>query len=297
MGQKKLKLPANKSRVAIVYRSRTPAAVSLAKELTRYLKRQSAFVYTAPEQDELSFAPMASSQELKKCHLILALGGDGTYLRAQRLLNGAQVPILGIHLGSLGFLTTTKSFDALSVLKKAFAGQLDLLPRSTMSVTFFRKNKQLFKTLCLNDVVVERGEQSQLIHLSLSCGKDWITHAKADGIVVSTPLGSTAYNLAVGGPLLHPESATFAVSLIAPHALTVRPLVLPDRSKISISIAENGLSSICGRLVVDGRILTSVECQDHVVITRSTRAHWLVRDPQLSDFALLREKLKFGERT
>lgn len=293
---KYLKLPP-KAQVAIVYRSNTPKAKHLALKLIRQLAQKKAHVVTAPEQEPLVGAPLCDTKTFQKSHLVLALGGDGTYLRANRLLKGASVPILGVHLGALGFLTPTRASEASKMLELAFKGDLALIPRSMIRVEFKHKGKSLFNTLSLNDVVVERGEQSQLIHLSVHCGNTWVTNAKADGVVIASPLGSTAYNLAVGGPLLHPESKAFALSLIAPHALTARPLVLPDSSKIHVSIVKNGLTQVCGRLVVDGRIMSPVQGADEVILTRSSKPHWLVRLPEINEFQILRDKLKFGERT
>lgn len=287
----------NKSKsLSIIYRSNTDKAVTMGEKIVKFFTQKGFSVYTGPDQKEIKGAPLQSLQEYKKSQLIIALGGDGTYLRANRLLEGASVPILGIHLGSLGFLTPIRAEEAISVLNLAIKGQLVMNPRSMIQLEFKRDNKSLFKSYCLNDVVVERGDQSQLIHLSLSLGNSWITNAKADGIVISTPLGSTAYNLAVGGPLLHAQSKSFAVSMIAPHALTTRPLVLPETEAIKISIVNNTPLHICGRLVVDGKILTQVLCKDEVILKKAKQPHWLVRPPSIEDFQILREKLNFGER-
>jgi len=293
---KLLKLPKSGAQISLVYRKNTPEAKKWATKIIQWCAQHNVRVGTAPEQDELKGAPLQTEDEFLRSHLIISLGGDGTYLRANHLLKGASTPILGIHLGTLGFLTPARAYDTLKMLEKAFLGKLALIPRSMIEVRYKKNKKTLFKALALNDVVIERGQQSQLIHLSLHCGPNWVTHAKADGIVVSTPMGSTAYNLAVGGPILHPEAHVFSVSLIAPHSLTARPLVLPDQIPIKLAVVKNGSYDVCGRLVLDGRIVTTVEAEDEVVLAKAKNPHWLVRDLDVHEFQILRDKLNFGER-
>jgi len=293
---KYLELPKSGARIALVYRKNTPAAKKWATKIINWCRAQNVKIGIGPEQEVLPGTLLLSEAEFLKSNLIVSLGGDGTYLRANRLLKGASIPILGVHLGTLGFLTPTIAQDTLKMIKKAFLGKLALIPRSMIQVDYQRRGKSLFKSLTLNDVVFERGQQSQLIHLSLHCGKDWVTHAKADGIVVSSPMGSTAYNLAVGGPILHPEAKVFSISLIAPHSLTARPLVLPDNLPIRLAIVKNGTYEVCGRLVLDGRIEIAVEAEDEVILSKATTPHWLVRDPEVHEFKILRDKLNFGER-
>jgi NAD+ kinase len=293
---KYLKLKKPGAQIALVYRKNTPDAKKWAHKIIQWGKKNHVRVGIAPEQDPISGAISLSEKDFMKSQLIVSLGGDGTYLRANRILKGASIPILGVHLGTLGFLTPTVAKDTIKTIEKAFLGKLALIPRSMIHVNYIRKGRSLFKSLSLNDVVVERGQKSQLIHLSLHYGQDWVTHAKADGIVVSSPIGSTAYNLAVGGPILHPDAKVFSVSLIAPHSLTVRPIVLPDSFPIRLAIVKNGSHDVCGRLVVDGQIVTNVEPEDEVILSRTTTPHWLVRDPEVHDFQILREKLNFGER-
>jgi NAD+ kinase len=297
-----LKLPQTQAQIALVYRQQEgeekKRIKTILSQLIKSCENHHVLLGTAPEQKEIKGAPLFDFKTLTQSHLILSLGGDGTYLRANRLLKGHGIPILGIHLGTLGFLTPTRSYDGVATLKKAFEGKLVLLPRSQIQVDYRRNKKTLFKALALNDVVVERGQHSQLIPLSIHSGTEWVTDAKADGAIVSTSMGSTAYNLAVGGPLLHPEAKVFSLSLIAPHSLTVRPLVLPDQTPIKISIAKNSLThdKPCGRLVIDGQIVTSIEAQDEVILSKAKKPHWLVRDPEVGNFKLLREKLNFGQR-
>ena len=170
--------------------------------------------------------------------LVIVLGGDGTYLEAVRLLNGCQTPILGVNLGSLGFLTQTRSEDLYSVVHMALQNKMEMRPRTMLQIKVKRSGR-IRKNLCaLNDVVIERGPTTQLIGMSLYSDRQLACHIKADGVVTASPTGSTAYNLAAGGPILHPFVAAFVVTPIAPHSLTSRPLLFPDNQKLSYKIGR-----------------------------------------------------------
>lgn len=284
-------------KIGLVYRHSTPAAISLAKLLTEWLNERDLIVYTAPEQKKLPGTRLIqNSKELQKMSLVVVLGGDGTYLRAVRLLEGAPVPILGVNLGSLGFLTPTRSDQVFAAVEHALQNKMELVPRSMIALDVFRKGKKLKTLLALNDIVIERGSQSHLINTAIHAEKYLVSEVKADGIIISTPTGSTAYNLAAGGPLMHPEVKAFVVTPIAPHSLTSRPLIMPDHLDLRFQIVGRATKGPCGRLVVDGRIVSDVLTEDEIVVRRSPQDHWLVRTPEHNDFLLLREKLKFGDR-
>jgi NAD+ kinase len=284
-------------RIAIVYRLATPAAVNLAHALTEWLSDRGFQVYTAPEQKKLAGTTLLrSANDLKKVGLVVVLGGDGTYLRAVRLLQGLPIPILGVNLGSLGFLTPTRADEAFAAVEHALQNKMELVPRAMLEVEFFRKGKKVKSTLALNDVVIERGTQSQLINIAIHSDRFLVSEVKADGILVASPTGSTAYNLAAGGPLLHPDVRALVVTPIAPHSLTSRPLIMPDDRDLRFQIVGSPSVDECGRLVLDGQVISDVLCDDEVVVRRSAQDHWMVREPGHNEFLLMREKLKFGDR-
>lgn len=284
-------------RIALVYRLATPAAVSLAQALTVWLIEREYEVFTAPDQKKLpGTKTMKGSADFKKIGLVVVLGGDGTYLRAVRSLAGQQIPILGVNLGSLGFLTPTRADSVFAAVEHAMRNKMELVPRSMLEIDFLRKGKRIHRELALNDVVIERGTQSQLINLQIHSDRLLVSQVKADGLIVSSPTGSTAYNLAAGGPLMHPEVHALVVTPIAPHSLTSRPLIMPDDRDLRFQIVGAPKSGPCGRLVLDGQILTDVLGDDEIVVRRSPQDHWMVREPGHNDFLLMREKLKFGDR-
>jgi NAD+ kinase len=289
--------------IALVYRLETTSASTLAEALSQWLKDRGHKVFTGPEQKHIpGTRSMKSRTELRKMGLIVVLGGDGTYLRAVRMLEGEPVPILGVNLGSLGFLTPTRDDEVFAAVDHTLKNKMQLTPRAMLEVELGRGTKKV-KLLALNDVVIERGRLSQLITLSVHCGSDFVSEVKADGLIIASPTGSTAYNLAAGGPLLHPSVNGIVVTPIAPHSLTSRPLIMPaDKDLVfrmvgkPLSLRNKALERIA-QVVVDGQFWGEVNVDDEIRIRRNVHDHWMVQDPQRSFFFLLRDKLKFGDRS
>lgn len=282
-------------RFALVYRPHTAEALTLAKDITAWIQKSGGEVKTAPEQKALPGAPlMKSSKEFDQIDLILVLGGDGTYLRAVRLLEGRQIPLLGFNLGSLGFLTVNPASEWKSLVQKTLSGQMRTEPRATLEATVRRGKKILGRFNALNDIVLERGSYSHLINAAISLGERQVSEVKADGFIVASPTGSTAYNLAAGGPLLDPAVKAFAITPVAPHALTTRPLIVPDDQVVIFRlVAGRGQK---GHFIVDGQKSLEIEDSDVVEIRRGDHDHLALREKDFNDFHLLKEKLKFGDR-
>jgi len=286
--------------VAIVYRAATSSAVNLAITLTKWLKDKGYKVYTAPEQKKIKGTVLAQRSALAKMKLIISLGGDGTYLRAVRLLDGKRVPILGVNLGSLGFLTPTRADEVITSVEFTLANKMEFNPRSMIQAEYILNGKRKEPLLALNDIVLERGSLSQLITIGIYHGKNLISEIKADGIIVASPTGSTAYNLSAGGPILHPEVSAFVVTPIAPHSLTSRPFIMPDQGKIKLKLAgklqNKKDKSSKAHLVIDGQKIANLSPGDEIIIQRSQSDHLMVNDPDYNYFQLLRDKLKLGDR-
>lgn len=294
MKKDKLVLTENGS-IALVYRLETAQAVSLAKKVSDYLKERGYEVFTAPEQKVIPGTKAAKTKkQLDELQLIIVLGGDGTYLRAVRLLEGRNTPILGFNMGSLGFLTAHSAESVFDILDKTLTGKMVLRPRSMLSAKILRKGKERGEYHALNDVVIERGSMSQLLNTAIYSEKFLVSEVKADGFIVSSPSGSTAYNLAAGGPILHPESPVFVVTPVAPHSLTSRPLIFPDDKELSFKLEGKTQKA---HFIVDGQKMTEITADDEVVLMRSCYDHWMVREANHNYFHLLREKLKFGDRS
>lgn len=281
--------------IALVYRIHTREAIQSAEELTRWLRLKKHRVFTAPKQKLLKGTePLNHSKELDKINLVVVFGGDGTYLRAVRLFQEKSVPILGFNMGSLGFLTLHSSVQMKELVAQSLAGKMMLHSRSMLNVEIKRQGKSRGTFAGLNDVVIERGSQSQLINVAVYSEKLLVSEVKADGVIISSPTGSTAYNLAAGGPILDPEVKAIVVTPVAPHALTIRPLIFPDHRNLSFRLAGKPHE---GYLIVDGQRQIEVTNDDEIFISKNKIDHWLVRTPSHNFYHLLREKLKFGDRS
>lgn len=278
-------------KIALVYRMATASAVSLAKTLTLWLHERDCDVFTAPDQKKIPGTKLATHSKLGQMDFVIALGGDGTYLRAVRLLKGKQIPILGVNLGSLGFLTPTRADQVFTTVDFALQNKMKLFSTSLLEIELLKKSKKKLKSIALNDLVIERGSHSQLINVGIYHNHFLLSEIKADGIIVSSPTGSTAYNLAAGGPILHPEVRALVVTPIAPHSLTSRPVILPDQGKLSFKLAVKKAN-----LILDGQKFAELTNEDEVIIRKSNHDHLMVREPDHNFFHLLREKLKFGDR-
>lgn len=280
--------------VAIVYRPESPDALNKAKEIANWLTEIKVNVYSVVGKRIGSHVKtLGPKNTFDKLNLMIVVGGDGTYLRAANLLEGRPTPILGINMGSLGFLTETRVSEAYKAILQFLENKMELHRRSIIKVTVVRKGKSASEHFALNDVVFERGPDTHLINLAINFEKNLICEVKADGIIIATPTGSTAYNLAAGGPIIYPNASVFSIAPVNPHSLTMRPLIVPDDRQITIRLlTKNALAF----LTVDGKRVEEIKSTDQVLIEKSGRDHFTVREPGNNYFDLLRDKLKFGQR-
>lgn len=280
--------------VAIVYRPESTEALNKAKEIARWLDELKVKVYSPAGKKLGKFVkPLERESTFDSLDLMVVAGGDGTYLRAANLLEGKAIPILGINMGSLGFLTETRVNESYKAILQFLEGKMELQRRSILKLTFVKGGKSKKFYYSLNDAVMERGSDSHLINVGISFEKNLICEVKADGIIVASPTGSTAYNLAAGGPIIFPESEVTAITPINPHSLTMRPLIVPNNKRIYIRLLSKKSSAF---LTVDGQRVETVSSADEIVIEKSAHDHLTVREPGHNYFDLLRDKLKFGQR-
>lgn len=284
----------DKKKIAIVYRLHSPDAVSMAKKVAKKLLAKKIKVFTAPEQRQIDGTEMLiSSNDLKEMSLVIVLGGDGTYLRAVRLLKGQPVPILGFNMGFLGFLTAHNADDAFAIIDETLKNKMVIQERARIHTSIKLKTGRRLAFDALNDVVVERGSFSQLISTAIYYDGSLVNQIKADGIIISTPTGSTAYSLAAGGPVMHPEVKALVLTPVAPHSLTSRPLIFPDHQKLTLKLEKQTATA---HLIVDGQKVLELSQDDEVTISRCEVNHVMIRQAHHNFFELLKEKLKFGDR-
>lgn len=273
--------------VLIVYRDDTPLAEKLSTEVKGYLAGQEI------KSDILSYSQLEGRVCPQGYNLVIVLGGDGTYLSTVRHIHPHTTPILGINMGSLGFLTEVKVDAAYEAIDQALSGTLERRPRSMLDVSVLRGQKTLFNDNVLNDIVIERGSRSQLVRIQIFSQDNLVQDLKADGLIIATPTGSTAYNLAAGGPILHPDLGGFVVSPVAPHNLTSRPIVFPEHLQLKLRLAPGNQTA---QLTIDGRNALTITEHDQILIKKSMHVHFVLRRHGHNYFDLLREKLKFGQR-
>lgn len=226
--------------------------------------------------------------------LVIAFGGDGTLLDAARAVvhSGTDVPLMGVNLGRLGFLTEVGRADMLGALEAAVSGRTRIETRLLLLGRVDRLDHTIEERLALNDIVVTRGALSRMIEMDVEVNGEFVCHVKADGLIVATATGSTAYNLSAGGPIVHPDLDALVITPIAPHTLTQRPLVLPGSAAIALRPVIEPLSDIV--VTFDGQIGVPLETADVVQLCRAPRVLRLLRTSSRSHFDMLREKLKWG---
>ena len=223
--------------------------------------------------------------------LTVVLGGDGTMLAIGRQLAGSNVPLVGINMGRLGYMTDIPIQDVATVLPKIIGGDYEADTRTLLDAVVLRNQKEINRALALNDVVVNRSGISGMVELAVSVNGSFMYNQRSDGLIVSTPTGSTAYALSAGGPILHPRVAGILLVPIAPHSLSNRPIVLPEDVMISIKVVE-------GHEVIvnfDMQSLTNLQSGDIIEVSQSKKAISLLHPLGHSDYKTLREKLHWNE--
>jgi NAD+ kinase len=280
-------------KIAVMYRPGRKDAIDLAKELATRLMHDGYQVFAAPQQKLHAKNPQINQLNKDSIDWVIVLGGDGTYLHAVHMIDGRQVPVLGINMGSLGFLTETRKEELYEAVDATLKNKMEFCPRSMIRVEIRRNGKVRSSHVALNDAVIERGSSTHLINIEIFSAKHLVANIKADALVVASPTGSTAYNLAAGGPILHPEVRAIVVTPVCPHSLTSRPLIFPDDQHLSFRVMTRDKKAF---LTVDGINCGELQTDDEVVMVRNAQDHFVVRRPSANYFSLLREKLAFGER-
>src|SRR6202046_387792 len=228
-----------------------------------------------------------------KVDLLIVLGGDGTLLAAARALHGHLIPILAVNLGGLGFLTSVTLDELYPVLESVLAGKHRTPDGMMLDPKIIHPNKPAELQCALNDAVANKAALARMLDFDVSVDGSHVGRYRADGLIVATPTGSTAYSLAAGGPIIHPALDAFVITPICPHMLTNRPLVVPDTARVELDFVEVGEQ---GFLTLDGQIGFQLEPKDRVVITKSASKVQFVNPPRLTYYEILRSKLRWGER-
>ena len=288
------------TRVGIVAKRGLRAAADHLDQLASWLRDRGIEPIFETDTRELTSArgESRSRDDLPRdVDLVVVMGGDGTLLSmaTRTALAGRDTPILGVNFGSLGFLTETRIDELYTVLESVVNEQATFDDRAMLAADAYRAREHFDSRIVLNDVVFTKAALSRIIELSVSVGDGLVTKVKADGLIVATATGSTAYNLAAGGPIVHPRADAIILTPIAPHTLTNRPIVIPGSEVIEIRPqVVTGLDDIY--VTYDGQFGYPLQQDDVVRVRKSERTLRLVKAPARSYFEVLREKLKWGER-
>jgi NAD+ kinase len=223
--------------------------------------------------------------------LLVVMGGDGTILRTVRFVAEYNIPIVGINLGEFGYLTEVNLNEMLSALELICRGEYQTEKRMMLDITITLGGETIRQQSILNDVVITRGNLSRILNLETAINDRYLTTFKADGIIISTPTGSTAYSLSAGGPIVFPEQNSFIINPICPHTLTNRPIIIPDNVLIKVVLwtKEEGAT-----LTLDGQVSYTMKSGDAMVIKKSKYVTNLVSSPHRDYMEILRTKLKWG---
>jgi len=269
-------------RVGIVHKVTSAEASETALFVERFLVSKGVEVIT----DELEAGRAAD--------LVVVLGGDGTLIHAASLLEGRPVPILGVNMGSLGFMTEVPQTELYAALDQVLAGKAQVSERMKLRVHLHKggASERALDSEVLNDVVIAKSALSRMAELHTRCSGEHVTTYRADGVIVATPTGSTAYSLAANGPIMYPTMRGVIIAPICPHTLTQRPLVVPDDESIDIVLTND--TEVY--LTLDGQKGQPLEKGDRVQVKQSYNRVLLVRNPNLDFFGILRAKLRWGER-
>lgn len=280
-------------KISILYKENDNSALETAIKVQDWLKNKGIECTVFHSVGIFSSFNHSEIMAIHNSNAAVVLGGDGTMLSACRIIGGKKIPIIGINMGRLGFITEISRNNLFDILEEIFSGKYEIEERSMINAQVFRDEQIINEYLGLNDIVIGKGIMAKISDFDLIINNVHVSTIKADGIIVSTPTGSTAYNLSAGGPILHPTLKGLVFTPICPHTLSVRPLVLPDHFIIEIVISSHVRDIF---LTVDGQIGFPLQKNDKVRCRIANEKTYLIKSIGKNYFRVLREKLRWGER-
>jgi len=280
--------------VGIIYKHHHDPAKREAERLGGWFKKRGIQVISEEmaAKGSANGAFTESSEIPSDVNWVIVLGGDGTLLGAARRVGRYSVPILGVNLGGLGFLTCVSLDRLYPVVETMLKGGLDVESRVMLEARVIRDNAELIRFQVLNDVVINKSTLARIIDLDVTINGQFLTTFRADGLIISTPTGSTAYNLSAGGPILYPTSESFVLTPICPFTLTNRPIIVPDSAVMDIKLGKASEETVI--LTFDGQVGFDLHHEDVVTIRKSSEKIILFKSPDHSYFEILRTKLMWG---
>jgi len=283
--------------IGIIYKRSFELARLEAQKLENWLKAKGLAVFS----EEVSGGENLNSQQdtpsifPKDMDSLVVLGGDGTLLGAARTVGQYGIPILGVNIGGLGFLTEIPLKRLYPAVEMMLQGRLEVESRLMLETRVLRDKSEICRFPVLNDVVINKGALARIIDLDVHINDQFLTTFRSDGLIISTPTGSTAYNLSAGGPVLYPTLTNFVVTPICPFSLTNRPIILPDSDIVSIGMGKESEEEVS--LTFDGQVGFDFSYGDRVIIHKSKNKIKLMKSPDQTYFEILRAKLMWGGAT
>jgi len=272
--------------VGIIYKHQHEPARLEAGKLESWFRKKGIEVFSEEMETE------GASLIPDSVNWVVVLGGDGTLLGASRKVGRYGAPILGVNLGSLGFLTGIPLDDLYPVIEMMINDRLEVETRVMLETRVIREEEEVLRFQVLNDVVINKRTLARIIDLDVTINDEFLTTFRADGLIISTPTGSTAYNLAAGGPILYPTMETFVLTPICPFTLTNRPIIIPNTAAIEVRMGNESEETVI--LTFDGQVGFDLFFGDRVVISKSKEKIKLLRPLDHSYFKILRTKLMWG---
>ena len=286
-------------RIGVVVKPHQPEALETLCKLTEWLTARAIALIGSPavdreriEHETGCVIEVIPEEELpQKVDLILVLGGDGTMIATARMLGDCEVPVIGVNYGGLGYLAEFRIEELFTALESILAGDYKLEERVMLAVELRRGDEVVTKTRVLNDVVMNKSALARIIQIETYLNDQFVNSFRADGLIVSTPTGSTAYNLSAGGPIIFPTMNAVVITPICPFTLSNRPIVVPDDSVIEVRLMTEKEDVA---LTLDGQVGFPIQARDRVVIRKSNTTFNLVQPKNRNYFDLLRDKLRWG---
>jgi NAD+ kinase len=279
-------------RIGIIAKGNKPEAIEAVKELINWLKDRMVECIVDADIAKVVSHPALEKQEMANAvEMVVVLGGDGTLLAAARAMQKKPVPILGVNLGGLGFLTEITLTELYPMLEAILRGEYKTDERMLLEARVWRKEKVVDTFSVLNDVVINKGALARIIELETSVDQAYLTTFRADGLIISTPAGSTGYSLSAGGPIVYPSLHSIIITPICPHTMTNRPLIVPEEAVITVTLCSADQEVF---LTLDGQVGFKMELRDRVEVKKGKGFVRLIKSPARGYFEVLRQKLMWG---
>ncbi len=285
--------------IGLVIRPGISAAAPLGAEVVQWAAKRGCTVYVDGPTERilagLVSGAMVTSVWIEdiavRSDVVVSLGGDGTLIGVARHITDRRCVMVGVHFGTLGFLTEIRPDELIAMLDQLEKGEAQIAQRQMLSCKVLRAGAEHFKSNAINDLVVQKGTKDRLLEIDISVDRQPLARVRADGLIIATPTGSTAYSLAAGGSIVHPELPVTLLTPICPHSLTIRPLIVPADSHLEVSFPKYEGDIFA---TADGQVSSQLKSSDTIVVTRGPNKVNFVRSPSRTYFDILTAKLNWG---